>query len=93
MRFLVLLRVGTILQAVLSVGVLIALAYDLGERGLEADANHTGGYTSNAEIVIGLLGFGSLVMSLVGLVVLLPAVLKSFLVVAEPVAAGGAVEG
>lgn len=71
------LRAFAAVIAILSAGILFALADLLGDRGLAADANQTAGYTATQEIVIGVMALGSLVLSVTMLVLLLPAV-RSF---------------
>lgn len=48
---------------------LIYLWIELGQRGEVADATQTAGYTTNAEIVAGVLGLGLIPVGMVGLFV------------------------
>lgn len=48
---------------------LIYLWIELGHRGEVADATQTAGYTTNAEIVAGVLGLGLTLMAMAGLIV------------------------
>ena len=48
---------------------LIYLWIELGHRGEVADATQTAGYTTNAEIVAGVLGLGVIGIGMAGLIV------------------------
>ena len=52
-----------------SAATLIYLWIELGHRGEVADATQTAGYTTNAEIVAGVLGLGLIPMGIAGLIV------------------------
>ena len=48
---------------------LIYLWIELGQRGEVADATQTAGYTTNPEIVAGVLGLGLILMGMAGFIV------------------------
>lgn len=50
-----------------SLSMFIFLWWELGQRGLEADANGTSGYTTNGEIATGLIAVVLLVTAFISL--------------------------
>ena len=72
--------IGLVLAALIgAVGIVMGgvLVNTLTERGLVADATGTGGYTTDAEIVVGLVALGLVIVAIIGTPILIVRLVRS----------------